>query len=88
MTLEHLARNFENALYKLENLDQAVDPPKEPGPVEGHHGGGAGPVKRAEADQGYEGIAVKRSVDADQGYEGIGHSMSIQHTERSQISVY
>ena len=52
-------RNFENALDKLENLDQAVDPPKEPGPVEGegHHVGGS-PVKRAEADQGYEGYGA------------------------------
>ena len=52
-------RNFENALDKLENLDQAVDPPKEPGPVEGegNHVGGP-PVKRAEADQGYEGYGA------------------------------
>lgn len=42
-------RNFENALDKLENLDQVVDPPKEKesGPPHGHEGheGGPGPVK-------------------------------------------
>lgn len=50
--LRDIERNFENALDKLENLDQAVDPPKEPGPVEGdgHHEGGP-PDKRADADQ-------------------------------------
>ena len=54
-------RNFENALDKLENLDQVVDPPKEPS--HGHHGGpgheGGPPVKREEADQGYEGYTSK-----------------------------
>ena len=61
LTLRLPERNFENALDKLENLDQVVDPPKEPGPAHGHHGepghegAGPGPVKRAEADQGYEG---------------------------------
>ena len=50
--LRDIERNFENALDKLENLDQAVDPPTEPGPVEGdrHHEGGP-PDKRADADQ-------------------------------------
>ena len=51
-------RNFENALNKLENLDQVVDPPAEPGPVEGGHHGAGPPGKRAEADQGYEGLAA------------------------------
>lgn len=90
LTLERSARNFENALDKLENLDQAVDPPKEPGPVEGeHHGAGPGPVKRADADQGYEGAATVKRAEADQGYEGYRlESRFIQHTQSSWISVY
>ena len=47
LTFERAARNFENALNKLENLDQVVDPPAEPGPVEGGHHGAGPPESRS-----------------------------------------